>query len=203
MIPLEHKSTMPTPSDAPVVLAPAPTWRQRLQAELANNLQAGRPPFAGCAITTLEALRWIVDDRDWSGLPNPRGRARIDLREALLQGAEWGGVDLFEANLQGAHCAGIHLARGSLRWANLRDCQFTDGDLREVAFFGANLRAGDLRRAILVGADFGGTDLRGADFTGADLREASFVRTDLRGTIFTGTILEGVDPANLQGGFHA
>jgi uncharacterized protein YjbI with pentapeptide repeats len=150
-----------------------------LEAGYAENMRVGRPPYAGVRICTNGELQWIMEERHWSGQPNPRGMGRADLRDADLRGAHLQEAALFEADLRHADCTGICLQRAVLRWANCQETNLSDGNLCSAYLFGANLSGANFRRAQLVGANMQGTILRAALFADADLRGASLRWADI------------------------
>jgi hypothetical protein len=84
--------------------------------------------------------------------------AVIDLRGAILSGA-----DLFKANLGGAILSGAILSGADLRLAKLLGTEL----------LGAYLYEADLRGALLYDANLYKANLEGADLTGANLQEAN------------------------------
>jgi uncharacterized protein YjbI with pentapeptide repeats len=167
--------------DAPVTAA----RRIALEAGYTENKRVGKAPYAGVRICSSGELQWIMDERRWSGLPNPRGMGRADLRDADLRGAHLQEAALFEADLRHADCTGVCLQRAVLRWANCQEINLSDGDLCSAYLFGANLSGADFRRAQLVGANMQGTNLRDARFADADLRGASLRWADIDEDAFT------------------
>jgi hypothetical protein len=85
----------------------------------------------------------------------------VDLHEACLRGAWFGGSALDGANLSGA----------DLRGADLPACRLFHADLRGADLREANLRSADVTLADLTGADLTGANLLGVKFSLAQLVE--------------------------------
>jgi uncharacterized protein YjbI with pentapeptide repeats len=100
------------------------------------------------------------------------GNYKFDIKEPI-------GVDLREAVLNGANLEGTDLTGADLSEADLRDANLVRTTLDD-----ANLTGANLGRANLAGAS-----LRGAKLTAANLRSAQFIRSDLRRADLTGTQL--------------
>jgi uncharacterized protein YjbI with pentapeptide repeats len=108
----------------------------------------------------------------------------LDLRRAVLWGADLEGAQLVGVNVSQARLAGASLAGASLARGRLRETVLSDADL-----VGADLTAAVLRGAILTGADLSGAKLRGADFQGADLTRVRLRGADLREASLVGARL--------------
>lgn len=130
-----------------------------------------------------EALRLLREGdegvREWnrlrSGGEAVPSLARVELREANLEGAdlrevELLGADLAEANLRGAHLEGAVLRSATLRRCALRVAHLGRADLRN-----ADLERADLRVAHVEGANLNAADLRGADIRGLEHDSATSV----------------------------
>ena len=91
-------------------------------------------------------------------------KAKVDLRDANL-----GGANLRGANLGGANLRGADLWGANLRDANLWGANLGGANLRGAYLWGANLGGANLRDANLRGANLGGANLRGAYLWGAYL----------------------------------
>ena len=100
-------------------------------------------------------------------------RAKINLSDADLFGA-----DLFGANLSGANLFGANLSGADL--------------------FRANLSGADLFRANLSGANLSGANLSGADLFGANLSGANLSDADLSGAKLRGCIGNGREIKSMQ-----
>jgi uncharacterized protein YjbI with pentapeptide repeats len=99
----------------------------------------------------------------------------LDLRGALLTGA-----DLGLANLSGSDLAGSGLQAADLRGSDLARARLVEADLGAASLVGARLQEADLSRAGLAGADLETADLRRANLRGADLSGSRLTRADLR-----------------------
>lgn len=156
---------------------PRPERMAELQAAYADNIAHARPPYAGVAIRTAGELRWILSERDWSGEREARGKARPQLEEADLRGANLPRTQLCQAVLRKASLDGACLFGADLYRAELQGARCEKADLRQSDLFGADLdrswlwdvdfREARLERASLCATHFRGADLRGADLTGA------------------------------------
>jgi uncharacterized protein YjbI with pentapeptide repeats len=110
----------------------------------------------------------------------------VDLRKALLRGA-----NLERASLARAHLEAIDLIEANLRKANLI----------ETCLSGANLMKANLNSAQLLGSDLSGAHLEGADLTDANLKNAKLRKAHLHQTLFGKEQLTGarLDRADLRG----
>jgi len=127
--------------------------------------------------------------------------ARIDLVGASLRG-----LDLKWAVLSGAELIDADLGGADLRWANLSGADLSKADLSGARLSRANLAGARLSKAVLAGAGLVGTNLSGAwldeanltgaDLSGGTLNGLNLGRADLTGANLTGARLEGAD---LQG----
>ena len=82
---------------------------------------------------------------------------RVDLRRALLCGADLSSASMFKADLREARLTGSNFSCTHLMFARLND---------------AKLINANLTNARLRGADFTDADLTGTDLSGADMKEA-------------------------------
>lgn len=138
----------------------------------------------------------------------------VDLHDANLYCAHFGGANLREADLSGAnlgsanlmYCNLIHanlsnanlkytqllradltnanLSGATLLFTNLARADLTDADLSNTNLSGASLWRTNLRSANLSHANLTEANLFGADFTEADLTETEFSKTVMQGTSF-------------------
>lgn len=106
-----------------------------------------------------------LDEFQLAGLHWPeaqlQGRSlrHVNLRDAVLDVANFGGTDL----------AGANLSRASLKRANLQRACLTGADLTACNLTGADLREADLKKCKLNHTVLNSADLRGADLTGATI----------------------------------
>ncbi len=114
----------------------------------------------------------------------------VDLREALLIGANLREADLSSANLQKANLAKANLQEAELIKTNLREANLHGANLQKAALiradlhgthlFRANLQGAGLQHANLQEANLGFANLQGAGLTDANLRRAMFGHATLR-----------------------
>jgi uncharacterized protein YjbI with pentapeptide repeats len=134
-----------------------------------------------------------------------------DLTQGNFKGSNLKGVDLRHAILIGANLSNNNLSLAILRNANLsgadlRGTNLTEADLRGTNLTEADLRGTNLTEADLSGANFKGADLSGVNLTKADLKNSYLARAnlsnvsldgvDFRNTDLTGANLNGVDLSN-------
>jgi hypothetical protein len=98
-------------------------------------------------------------------------RERIDLSDALLDGA----------NLSDADLSNVWLRRADLTGAFLGGADLTDALLITADLTGARLSDADLTGTLLGGANLTRADLSAADLTDANLTDANLTRAFLRG----------------------
>jgi hypothetical protein len=123
----------------------------------------------------------------------------VDLREAILTGADFrmanlrranlAGVDLMGANLYRANLIEADLSRAHLYRANLIEAHLSRADLSEADLFWADLSEADLREAILRGAMLSRVTLSRANLSGATLSGAMLSGATLSGAMLSGAIL--------------
>jgi uncharacterized protein YjbI with pentapeptide repeats len=130
----------------------------------------------------------------------PLQLTNVDLRVAILDGADLSGAHLAGTNLQHARLHGIRLPGASLEGANLQRVWLDQANLQGAVLTGANLQAASLRGATLQGIVLDGADLQGADLTGADLRGGILPRAKLQRARLNQASLRTatLDEANLQ-----
>jgi uncharacterized protein YjbI with pentapeptide repeats len=110
--------------------------------------------------------------------PTNDGITKVDLREAVLDGADMRGVNLHRAQLQGASMKCIDLQGAQLSEANLQGVQlqtpgvgdgwnwkadeyYPQSNLRDAGFYLANLQGADMTGAILDDAELRQASLKG------------------------------------------
>jgi uncharacterized protein YjbI with pentapeptide repeats len=98
---------------------PSPERQAELDAAYQRNLARRKPPYAQVPIRTLGEVRWILQERGWSGEEGAAQDARPDFREANFANA-W---------LVGAHLAGADLRDATLTRTNLRGAVLNAADL--------------------------------------------------------------------------
>lgn len=127
------------------------------------------------------------------------GHEGLDLRRAVLWGAdlegtELVGANLFQARLRGARLVGARMQCARLEGADLSGADLSGADLRSANLVGADLSAAKLHGTDLRGADLSGVTLRDADLRGASLVGATFGDADLTAAALDGVDLTGADP---------
>jgi hypothetical protein len=127
------------------------------------------------------------------------GHEGLDLRRAVLWGADLDGAALVAANmgqarLRGARLTGARMQRARLRDADLVGADFSGANLRGAILVGADLSAAKLRGTDLQGADLSGAKLRAADLSGASLVGATLGDADLTAAALDGVDLTGANP---------
>ncbi len=105
----------------------------------------------------------------------------VDLRKAILVGANMGKADLTNANLEcvelrNANLRGAKLAKAKLEKASLMRTNLEEADLVEV-----NLQGANLLKAKLANANLKRAKLNNAILWGADLKGATSMNTNLKG----------------------
>ena len=83
----------------------------------------------------------------------------IDLRWAVLNGANLSSAVLSSADLNGADLNGANLSSAVLSGADLSSANLSSADLSGANLSSADLSDANLRRAVLNGADLNGADL--------------------------------------------
>ncbi len=114
----------------------------------------------------------------------------LDLRLAMLNGAQLQGTNLTEANLSGAELTGANLQGAQLSRANLKEAQLIQANFNEAQFQGANLTKAQLLGSSFTEANFLAANLKGACFNKANLLGARFHKTNLQGVQFIDAYLK-------------
>lgn len=104
------------------------------------------------------------------------GQKHIDLREAVLIGANLQGQKLSGAMLAGVDLRGSNLQNADLRGMDLRGVDFTDADLRGANFANANLDGAILDTNRLKGANFNEVALDNIIFSGNSAVDKSIIK---------------------------
>jgi uncharacterized protein YjbI with pentapeptide repeats len=176
------------PRDSDKQIAPgADSSHQEAEDKDTNPRSIGEVPILAIRAADVQAAMTVLGRR--SPLPEDPAVLRlfnVDLRKALLRGA----------NLEGASLARAHLEAIDFIEANLEKA-----NLIETCLSGANLMKANLNSAQLIGSDLSSAHLEGADLTNANLenatlRKAHLHQTNLGKEQLTGAILDG---ANLRG----
>jgi uncharacterized protein YjbI with pentapeptide repeats len=175
---------------------PTPERQAELRAAYDANVAAGKAPYEGVRIRTLDELSWIMRERDWSGEQYARGRDRANLSGAFLEAANLSGVYLWLADLSGArleraNLSGAHLYGANLSGAFLEAANLSGAYLRDAALSGADLGWATLSGAELVGANLSGAMLQRANLSGAMLQRATLNGTNLLDATLSGANLRG------------
>jgi hypothetical protein len=202
----------PWPTGAPDDSEPSPQRQAELRAGYEANVAAGSAPYAGVHIGTRGELRWVMQERRWSGTPAalPEGYERANLSGADLDmanlsgadlmGADLSGAGLGSANLSGAECGGANLSGAYLGIATLSGANLYSANLSAADADMANLCGADLRIADSSGATFRNTDLSGADLRNAHM-DATTILTEARlsdGTRLADVVWTGVPLTRLN-----
>ena len=119
--------------------------------------------------------------------------SHIDLRDAILFGADLARADLRRANLRNADLRGADLSGANLFEANLSQAQLIEATADSANLSGAILTEVNLRGADLSGADLRAADLSGATLSRAVLNGANLSRATLRRTFLRGATLKLCD----------
>jgi hypothetical protein len=148
-----------TKQEGPDDREPTPGRQAELEAAHEANVAAGKAPYAGVGIGTLGELRWVMQERKWSGEHfRPDGYEQANLSGASLKGANLSRAVLNSANLSGAVLGGVNLGGAVLGDANLSGADLSGAALSGAALSGANLRGANLTSARMDAT----TDLRDA-----------------------------------------
>jgi hypothetical protein len=129
----------------------------------------------------LQAVLTVIGrrERGHEDAGSPPTLAFIDLRNAVLSGADLQRVDLRGAVVRGADLTRADLTRADLTGVDLTGADLTGAGLRLADLTGANLSGVFLTGVDLTGAILTGVDLTGADLTAADLTSADLSSADL------------------------
>jgi uncharacterized protein YjbI with pentapeptide repeats len=118
---------------------------------------------------------------------------QVDLRKAMLTGA-----DFRRMILSGAHLEGARLAR-----ARLEDAELEGAHLQGAFLYGAQLQRASLDGAQLEGAVLDAAQLQRATLDGAQLQDAYLSEAQMQGASLDSVQMQGADlsQAQLQGAF--
>jgi hypothetical protein len=142
------------PQAQPDCSEPSLERQAELRAEYEANVVAGKAPYVGVYFDTLDELRWVMQERRWSGDHElPPGYERADLSGANFNSADLDNARLQGANLSGASLMQAYLDGADLRGANVREANFSMASMRHVTLAGADLRGAQVADVRMVGAD--------------------------------------------------
>jgi len=170
---------------------PTPERQAELRAAYDANIAAGRPPYANVRLNTRGEVRWILQERGWSGEPDaytvkyvltPKGE---EARPADLRGVNLSHVCLRDVYLRRADLSGANLVFADLTGAHLADVTLNDADMGRVI-----LHRGELNYATLTGAHLRQANLSSANLQYTNLAGARFHNADLRGTVLHGAYMD-------------
>ncbi|HEX3269595.1 MAG TPA: pentapeptide repeat-containing protein [Ktedonobacterales bacterium] len=170
---------------------PTPERQAELRAAYEANVAAGRPPYANVRLRSRGEVRWILQERGWSGeydaytvkyVLTPKGE---DARAADLRGVNLSHVPLRDVYLRRADLSGANLVFADLTGAHLADVTLNDADMGRVI-----LHRGELNYATLTGAHLRQADLSSANLQYTNIAGARFHNADLRGTVLHGAYLD-------------
>jgi uncharacterized protein YjbI with pentapeptide repeats len=171
--------------------APTPERQAELRAAYDANVASGRPPYANVRLRSRGEVRWILQERGWSGeydaytvkyVLTPKGE---EARAADLRGVNLSHVCLCDVYLRRADLSGANLVFANLTGAHLADAILTDADMGRVI-----LQRAELNYATLTGAHLRQADLSSANLQYTNLAGARFHNADLRGTVLHGAYLD-------------
>lgn len=175
------------PDDA----APSPERQAELRAAYDVNIAAGRPPYANVRLRSRGEVRWILQERGWSGeydaytvkyVLTPKGE---EAWAADLRGVNLSHVPLRDVYLRRADLSGANLVFADLTGAHLADVTLNDADMGRVI-----LHRGELNYATLTGAHLRQANLSSANLQYTNIAGARFHNADLRGTVLHGAYLD-------------
>jgi pentapeptide repeat protein len=171
--------------------APVPVRQAELRVAYDANVASGRPPYANVRLRSRGEVRWILQERGWSGeydaytvkyVLTPKGE---EARAADLRGVNLSHVCLRDVYLRRADLSGANLVFANLTSAHLADVVLTDADMGRVI-----LHRAELNYATLTGAHLRQADLSSANLQYTNLAGARFHNADLRGTVLHGAYLD-------------
>ncbi|HEY1391653.1 MAG TPA: pentapeptide repeat-containing protein [Ktedonobacterales bacterium] len=99
---------------------PTPERQAELRQAYMANVVAGKAPYEGVAIFTRGEVRWVMQERNWSGEREAGGKERANLSGTRLTRANLIGAHLRAANLSGSDLFGADLSGADLANTNLR-----------------------------------------------------------------------------------
>lgn len=153
----------------------------------------------------IQAALTVIGRRDSKKDPeNQRlDLSNIDIRGAILIGANLQRAILSKANLQGTDLRDAKLQGADLTKANLQRAKLWRAELEKAKLQGANLEQAVLNGAELQGARLDHANLRYAYLWYVNLQQARLDNTNLEGAILNEAELQGarLDGANLKGAF--
>ncbi|HEY7020823.1 MAG TPA: pentapeptide repeat-containing protein [Ktedonobacterales bacterium] len=170
---------------------PTPERQAQLRAAYDANIAAGKPPYANVRLRSRGEVRWILQERGWSGeydaytvkyVLTPKGE---EARAADLRGVNLSHVTLRDVYLRRADLSGANLVFADLTGAHLADVTLNDADMGRVI-----LHRGELNYATLTGAHLRQADLSSANLQYTNIAGARFHNADLRGTVLHGAYLD-------------
>jgi uncharacterized protein YjbI with pentapeptide repeats len=170
---------------------PAPERQAELRAAYDANVATGRSPYANVRLRSRGEVRWVLQERGWSGeydaytvkyVLTPKGE---EARAADLRGVNLSHVCLRDVYLRRADLSGANLVFADLTGAHLADAILTDADMGRVI-----LNRAELNYATLTGAHLRQADLSSANLQYTNLAGARFHIADLRGTVLHGAYLD-------------
>jgi hypothetical protein len=162
-----------------------------LRAAYDANVAAGRPPYANVRLRSRGEVRWILQERGWSGEYDA-----YTVKYVLTpKGEEAKAADLRSVNLSHVPLRDVYLRRADLSSANLVFADLTDAHLADVTLTDADmgrviLHRGELNYATLTGAHLRQADLSSANLQYTNIAGARFHNADLRGTVLHGAYLD-------------
>ncbi|EBB6355137.1 type III secretion system effector PipB2 [Salmonella enterica] len=129
----------------------------------------------------------------------------MNLKGAVLTGANLTSENLCDADLSGANlegavlfmadCEGANFKGANLSGTSLGDSNFKNACLEDSIMCGATLDHANLSGATLIRADMSGATLQGATIMAAIMEDAVLTRANLRKASFISTNLDGADLA--------
>jgi len=139
----------------------------------------------------------------WNKWKNDNYKAKVDLKNSSLKGANLCRVNLKGANLCRANLKGANLSEANLRGANLSKANLGGANFRGADLYVADLRGADLSESNLSEvnlrrANLSVANLRGANLSGANLRQATFVKTILEKANLTDCYIYGISAWDIK-----